>query len=193
MILFGKDGFWSYFLFVQFHFLVSNSASEILSNSSWCRPVSPSISKEHALAKFRDNYSVPLMFWHLQKAGGTTLCLTFLQSYEQILDRSDLSGLYPGWDNCNEPIMSAEIMLHPDNTYMDKYRPKGKYFMAIEPSHSYRRKKTDPPIDPNDFPFKYREKAWNAAVHVIAVRHPFELAVSALHYVFQPDRFTMLG
>ena len=38
-----------------------------------------------------------------------------------------------------------------------------------------------------------RDEAWNAAVHVIAVRHPFELAVSALHYVFQPDRFTMLG
>ena len=113
------------------------------SNAPYCQPVAPSMDKERTLDKFRkENYAVPLMFWHLQKAGGTTLCLTFLQSYEQMLNRSDIKGLYPGWENCNEPQMTAEILLHPNNTYIEKYRPKGKYLMAIEPSHSFRRKKT---------------------------------------------------
>ena len=233
MLLFGIDSFVRFyiicfFLCWQFQFYFSADVDSTGFNSSLCQPVSPSTSKEQVLDKFRkENYAVPLMFWHLQKAGGTTLCLTFLQSYEKMLERTDIKELYPGWENCNEPAMAMEIILHPNNTYLEKYRPKKKYLMAIEPSHSYRRHKSDPPIDPNDFPFKYhdqpatqrllslhsppsysfqnisqpeektwqmaRDQAWNAAVHVIAVRHPFELAISALHYVFQPDRFTMLG
>ncbi len=79
----------------------------------------------------------------------------------------------------------------------------------MEPSHAARKVKTDPVIDPNIFPFKYHDQphirrllgegeegnassVWDEAVHVIGLRHPLDMAMSAFHYVFQPDRFSML-
>ena len=171
----------------------------------WCPPIQPTPNKERTLEQFRrKNYSAPLMFWHLQKRGGSSICVMMIRSYARTLQRKDIRENYHWSANCNDQDMSTNIVMNP-HTYLTHYRPYGKYFVAIEPSYSVHNTWTW--ADPNDFPFKYHDQpstkllldtkhpstdsAWNAAVHFIAVRHPLESAISAFHYVFQPDRDTI--
>ena len=173
--------------------------------SLWCRPINPTLNKENTLNNLRRNhYTAPMMFWHVQKAGGSSLCSTFIRSYSRTTTHS-LREIYPWYANCNDPEMSTDIIMNQPS-YVTKYRPYGKYFVAIEPSHSMNNSWKW--VDPNDFPFKYHDQpatkvlldpthpstdaAWNAAVHFIAVRHPLQLAISAINYAFQPDHDTLL-
>ena len=193
---------------------ISNYSPEI-----WCDPVAPTPGKEKTLNLFRrENYSVPVIFWHLQKAGGSTICQLLIDSFARTLKRPELRKMYHSHTNCNIPEMIAEVVESP-TAFSVKYRPQGKFFAAMEPSHAARTKKDDPVIDPNVFPFKYHDQphirhllgagdldkktssnssasnetlAWTNAVHVIGLRHPLDMAMSAFQYVFQPDRFSML-
>ena len=140
----------------------------------------------------------------MQKTGGSSLCGTFVRSYARTTKHA-IRHNYPWTANCNDQEMSTSIITNP-HTYLTNYRPYGKYFVAIEPSYSVHNTWTW--VDPNDFPFKYHDQpstkllldpthastdsAWNAGVHFIAVRHPLQLAISALNYAFQPDRDTIL-
>ena len=170
----------------------------------WCSPIQPTSYKNNTLDKLRrQNYTAPMMFWHLQKAGGSSLCGTFVRSYARTTKHA-IRHNYLWSANCNDQEMSTNIITNP-SSYMKKYRPYGKYFVAIEPSYSVNN--TWEWVDPNDFPFKYHDQpstkllldthhastdtAWNAAVHFIAVRHPLQMAISAFHYAFQPDRDTI--
>ncbi len=174
----------------------------------------------------RENYSVPVIFWHLQKAGGSTICSLLLNSFARTLKRPELRKIYEWHTNCNNPEMIADIVESP-TVFSAKYRPKGKFFAAMEPSHVARKSDNDPVIDPNTFPFKYHDQphirrllatsvddtrtsgaspptastgpsadasapAWDRAVHVIGLRHPLDMAMSAFQYNFQPNRFSML-
>ena len=172
--------------------------------SRWCLPVQPTLNKETTLNNLRrNNYTAPLLFWHVQKTGGSSLCGTFIRSYGRTTTHN-IRPMYPWAANCNDQQMSTDIILNPPS-YVSKYRPFGKYFVAIEPSHAVNNTWTW--VDPNDFPFKYHDQptskvlldpshpstdtGWNAAVHLIAIRHPLQLAISAFHYAFQPDRDTI--
>ena len=166
----------------------------------WCSSIQPTSNKENILDQLRKNYTVPLMFWHVQKTGGSSLCGTFVRAYTRTTKHM-IRDNYPWSANCNDQEMSTDIIMNP-SSYMTKYRPYGKYFVAIEPLYSVNN--TWVWVDPNDFPFKYHDQpstqllldthhastdaAWNAAVHFIAIRHPLQLAISAFNYKFQPDR-----
>jgi hypothetical protein len=118
--------------------------------------------------------SAPILFWHIQKSGGTTFCSLAIESI-----------VADGWPdglsskaNCNHYKFGVDVVVEP-SSYMDIYRPKNIYFVAIEPGNWITVTK-----DVNFFPSFYhdmpstqillnpiygarREAAWDSIVHTI--------------------------
>lgn len=158
-----------------------------------CGPLHPNLEKRSTLDRFRNN-TAPLYFWHLQKSAGSAFCYMMRQEY-RIYEKYIINE----GPDCNCHRFGKDIVLD-FRTWMETYHPKGYLYVAMEPSNS----------DFNTYPLKYhrdpvtqillnesygaqRDKAWTDMLHVLVIRHPLDMAISAFNYKFPGTNQSIKG
>jgi hypothetical protein len=145
-----------------------------------CEPLLPTREKLAALADYRQE-NAPLIFWHIQKAGGTY----FSELYDKEFKRR-------GHDrHSNKHYQRFDETALNIKTWQTSYRNKDFYALFLEPGYRFEGK------FPRDYRssrigqvllnWQWREKyneVWSKYVHVILLREPLDLAMSALRYQF---------
>ena len=158
-----------------------------------CSPLISTPDKIKTLNLFRNN-EAPLIFWHLQKSGGSAYCYMMRKEYR--VNKEAINTKSP---DCNDAKFSVDIILN-FTTWEKMYKPKGYLFVALETSNS----------DYKTFPIKYHKSpetlilldksvgirhvnAWKQILHVMVIRHPVDMAISAFNYKFQGTEIAISG
>lgn len=145
-----------------------------------CDPLLPTKRKIAALQNFY-NKSAPLFFWHIQKSGGSSFCSMMRNEYteEHIRFQSP---------DCNYRTFERDIVTNFST--WGKYRAEGYLFVGDEPSNSdygfpkkYHRD-LETQILLNPALGERHSAAWDNMVHVVVIREPIEMAISAFNYNF---------
>jgi hypothetical protein len=151
-----------------------------------CGPLLSSRAKLAAIEGYRNN-SVPLYFWHLQKSGGSSFCHFMRNEYRKNKEFVKIESI-----DCNAHKFGQQLVLN-FSSWNATYREQGYRFVAMEPSNS----------DYKTFPLRYHKdpvtqillnrsigqanlNVWQNLVHVLVIRQPMEMAMSAFKYKF-PD------
>ncbi len=179
-----------YFVILSFSVCLLATFVEGSSSSSpeICQALLPSSQKTSALQKYKSG-AAPMLFWHVQKAGGSSFCdmnMHELRSRNLTADRGD---------NCNDGTWKNYLDGH-----FDKPKVRGK-MIGLEPAYAFI----------GGFPSSYhaimgknlhfdskskksKEPAfWTALPHVLGIRHPLDSALSAFTYEFAFYKGSILG
>lgn len=148
--------------------------------------------KTENLKQYRDESNSPLLFWHVQKAGGSSFCRMARTFYTTTKRRIKMDNM-----NCNSDKYK-EIVKNID-TWNQTYRPQGYRMFSVEPSdaemHTFPMKYHLSPATLTLLNSSYDSKAnydaWHKIVHVIALRNPVELSLSAFNYQFPGEEISI--
>jgi hypothetical protein len=145
-----------------------------------CDPLLPTKIKQSTLEKFRHE-KCPMIFWHVQKSGGTYFTGLFDHEYEKRGHTRQNTRFYQRFDADALEITKWE----------QTFRSQGYYALFMEPGNIFRT------TFPNDFRSSQQaqillnktigtryEGVWNDYIHVITIRKPLDLAMSALRFQF---------
>jgi hypothetical protein len=148
-----------------------------------CPPLLPTPEKLLTQHKFlHENFSAPLFFWHVQKAGGTSFCAMVKRTFHEVHGRQNVLRS----PNCNNLKVSEELVTNATSWEL-KYKPQGYHYVAIEPSLDLFLMIDKGIRNPNAFPKQFHEKlstqillndsygarqneAWNSMIHVLGKR-----------------------
>jgi hypothetical protein len=146
-----------------------------------CYPLLPTPNKVFTLSEFRHE-NTPLVFWHVQKSGGTYFSELYDDEYERRGYKRHRNGYY---QHFGPDALDIDI-------WRKSYRPKEYFALFVEPGNR----------DGDSFPLQYRtypatqillnkeksgkkyKHAWNNYIHVMTIRKPLDLAMSAFRYRF---------
>ena len=153
-----------------------------------CSPLLPNAAKLRSLHLHRNNDSVPLAMWRVMKSATTTLCSMAMHEYRSV---RKLPAVTEG--TCGGPWQE---LFEGTLDWKDAH-DAGFSFTGLEPA-----------VRPNWFPGAYHAfaapyldpesqaemhgRVWKNFVHLIAVRHPFERAMSAFNFVHQ-SQYNVVG
>ena len=177
-------------LFVLLAWFDHALAQNFVSKNKWCPPILPNEAKNRMLNIFRDNQG-PMFIWHLQKAGGTSMCAMAMHEYKR---RAELDPNYPkivempfscpsNQDFINQLILN---MTHWNQTYFRKNRlyseiePSNKNYLSF-PVKYHLEPTTQALLNPKS---PLHRPAWDNVVHVLMIREPIAMALSAFTFDF---------
>lgn len=156
-----------------------------ISSENLCSPLKPNTDKIGTLEKFRKSNTAPLYFWHLQKSAGSAFCYMMRQEYKMNKENITTESI-----DCNAHAFGIDIVKN-FSTWMADYQPRGYLYVAMEPSNSdyitYPKKYHQDKVTQillNESYGEYRELVWSSMVHVLVIRHPVDMALSAFNFKF---------
>lgn len=149
--------------------------------------------KLQTLKNYR-NEMAPLIFWHVQKAGGTSFCRMARSFYVTSGRRIRVDN-----QNCNSDYY--KIVTQNISMWNSTLQPMGYRFFSFEPSDADfirfpARYHTDPAtltLLNSTYGGVNHENAWSKMVHAIALRHPLDLSLSAFNYKFPEMNNSITG
>ena len=199
------------FILIYIFFVRNRFFNSLQNHKNDCNPLHPTSSKLKSLDCYKDG-KCNLFFWHIQKAGGSSICETMsqeltLRNKKQYNNNSTIID-YKG-DNCNGPWLQILEESYKIKEISKKFKPdiSGK-MISIEPAYNYLEHF---PSSYHSNPFTKKmlnEKPnlsglgddsidggpfWSLYPHFIAIRHPFESSLSAFTYDFAGSRQSILG
>jgi hypothetical protein len=212
-------------LLTIFHVNFSYGSSSGSSSSYLCGPLLADPVKVRTLRRYHDG-RVPLLFWHIQKAGGTSFCQMMINEMNA-RNQSASDG-----DNCNGPwqeLVNTSTVRRPataglgfsmepaytlGESFPEEYYSimedvlANRYQLAVnKPSFQYMynifgttksKSETKNKIKNKNNSLKQNQYItghpfWTKLPHVLAVREPFSMALSAFTYHFANTRQSVLG
>ena len=147
-----------------------------------CPPLYPSKNKVRALQRYRNGLA-PVVFLHIQKAGGTSVC----EMWAQEMSLRNGTSVDRG-DNCNGDWQG--LLRKPD-----RLPSSPQLLVSMEPAYNFM----------GSFPEEYyshthsvlsssgKHAFWRSVPAITAVRHPLESALSAFTYDFAYYRQSIWG
>jgi hypothetical protein len=158
-----------------------------------CSPLLPTTQKRDALVRFHNDSSI-LVYWHVQKCGGSTMC-RLMQEDATAHHHWNAARIGDSRaNNCKGPFKNL-LKVEDGLANVRRMQDKGRQFMALEPADYFKK----------EWPSKYHEEygakyhmlhyssdaaegdlsvLWTAVPHVLTVREPTSRAGSALTYKF---------
>ena len=201
---------WICLIFIQLH---STSCYENETTVD-CVPFNPSLRRIRGLKYFKEgNSKYPLLFWHVQKSGGTTFCNLLKKIYptqgkyqspwlyrqnckgqwRNIIHGYQFDKVYNYHNISTDQLPDIQLYKHRHNSNINSThsysRVRWKY-MSIEPADEF--KKSWPgsyhkiPRIQNILNATNRESLieWNEIVQVLLIRNPIERAISSFNYQY---------
>ena len=158
--------------------MTSNVSDSARQHFGRCSPFAPSSAKAQTLKKYYNNFSAPIYFWHIQKAGGTSFCQMMRNTYHKVYGYTDAMRA----SNCNNEKFNTKLVT--DFSSWPAARQQGYYYVATEPSLDEWIMEDEGIWNPASFPFGYhdsppaqvflnssygakRDNAWDNMVHVM--------------------------